>query len=204
MLRYVRTALLLILPLSFLEAHDVMGQRTSTPRLERPDFCRSHNMIWNPTLVEWRRHECLGIQAINRGDHRAAAEHFEAMGSLMFHEAPMTGRFAPLALALEQSGEHDKAVIAIDMAFTIILIDAGYVKCDGEIDFKIIPNKFVDEIDSAILDDVGGRMCGPFFNLSNSSYGRGEINDLLKPYIGATEYEYIRRMIGFGRALPSK
>ena len=153
-------------------------------------------------MVEWRRRECLGVHAINRRDYHAAATHFEAMGSLVFHEAPATGRFGPLALALEKAGDRIKALVAIDTAYMIILVDAGFIKCDESNDFGVVPNKFIDGIDREIVDDVGGRMCGPLFNRSDTVYGNGKNFDLSKPHIRAGEYEYVRRVIGYGKALP--
>lgn len=120
------------------------------------------------------------------------------MSEILFHEAPMTGRFTLLALAYGLDGRFPEAREAIDRAYLLKMVMTGRVLCDRNRDFEAVPNRFTTGLASELLRDVGGRVCMPFFNLGTWEEKPRATFDT--PYIGGVEYERVRHVIGFGRS----
>lgn len=151
--------------------------------------------------------ECNGVRAFNRGHYRVATRWFSDVNEVFFLKEPNPGRFAPLALAFARIGESKRAAVAMDMAYTIILIQAGLIRCDIHNGLFIAENTFTRGLTYEVLKDSENRMCGEMFYNPNvkdrgGHYGAGQKQDLLAPRVRAMEYEQIRKSIGIGRPLP--
>jgi hypothetical protein len=166
-----------------------------------PEFCRSTPYEGEHFIIKMHRYECNGVEAFNKGHYRAASVWFTVIGDWHAFESPSTGRFTLLAYALTKlDGESTRAQAAIDTAYVIKMVMAGYIPCDRNRDFEIGPSKYTTGLSHEVLNEAGSRVCTPFFN--RGTWERASNGRFDNPYILGGEYERIRKLIGIGRPLP--
>lgn len=204
-LKFAAMASCIILPLLFLSRSAVGGEAVN--QLTMPEFCISFRQEPIQAFRDAMELECNGISAFNRGQYRVATRWLSELNTRIFPKQPNPGRYASLALAFARMGESERATIAMDMAYTIILIQSGFIRCDIDNGPFIAKNAFTDGLGYETLKNSENRMCGEMFYNPNATdrggfYGAGRQQDLERPYVRAMEYERIRQAIGIGRPLP--
>lgn len=178
-------------------------------RIATPDYCQQLERERVEVYRNWKEFECRGIAAFNSGHYRVASIWLQYLNDIRFHEAPNLGRFTLQALAFARADEKERAVAAMDLAYGVILISAGYVRCDLEGGLFIKENNHTTALGYDILGFLERRMCGSMFYdpdhpNQEGSYGKGTLKDLARPVLRATEYEKVRSILGFGHPLPTE